>query len=74
MAPPAPELEEPAAADARRFRVDGMDCAACAKTVEKAVVALDGVTAAQVSFGAGTLTVDGDAPAARITGAVSRAG
>ena len=51
-----------------------MDCAACARTVERAVAALDGVNAAQVSFGAGTLTVDGDAPAARITGAVGRAG
>ena len=74
MAPSAPEREAPAPADARRFQVDGMDCAACAQTVEKAVAALDGVNAAQVSFGAGTLTVDGDAPAARITGAVSRAG
>jgi len=74
MAPSAPEREAPAPADARRFQVDGMDCAACAQTVEKAVAALDGVNAAQVSFGAGTLSVAGDAPAARITGAVSRAG
>ena len=74
MAPAAPEQDAPAPAHARRFRVEGMDCAACARTVERAVAALDGVSAAQVSFGAGTLSVDGDAPAARITGAVSRAG
>ena len=70
---------EPAAPRARcarraRFRVDGMDCAACAKTVEKAVAALDGVSAAQVSFGTATLTVDGDARPTRVIGAVARAG
>ena len=37
-----------------------MDCAACAKTVEKAVAALDGVRAARVSFGNATLAVEGD--------------
>jgi Cd2+/Zn2+-exporting ATPase len=58
----------------RRFRVQGMDCASCAKTVEKAVAALDGVAAAQVSFGTATLTVDGAAPDAAVLHAVSRAG
>lgn len=79
MAVPAPPVEPspdaPApAAQGQRFRVEGMDCAACARTVEKTVAALDGVTAAQVSFGAGTLAVQGTAPAAAITSAVSRAG
>jgi Cd2+/Zn2+-exporting ATPase len=55
---PAPD--EPArAVDGRRFRVEGMDCAACAKTVEKTVAALDGVTGAQVSFGTATMVVAG---------------
>ena len=58
----------------RRFRVEGMDCAACARTVEKTVAAVDGVRSAEVSFGAGTLVVDGDAPSETITAAVGRAG
>jgi Zn2+/Cd2+-exporting ATPase len=69
-APPEP-AELPGA---RRFRVQGMDCAACAKTVEKAVAALDDVAAAQVSFGTATLTVDGDVPDDAVLRAVSRAG
>ncbi len=76
-APPAPQDDAPipatAGAATRRFRVEGMDCAACARTVEKAVAALEGVGAARVSFGAGTLTVDGEAPDETKTGAVGRA-
>ena len=74
MAPIEPPGPAPEPVTGRRFRVEGMDCAACARTVEKAVVALDGIDAAQVSFGAGTLVVDGRAPEARITAAVRRAG
>lgn len=70
MAPVAP----PPPVAARRFRVDGMDCGACAKTVEQAVAALPGVSSAQVSFGNGSLAVAGDAPDALITSAVARAG
>jgi Cd2+/Zn2+-exporting ATPase len=51
-----------------------MDCAACARTVEKTVAALEGVSFAQVSFGAGTLVLDGDAPDAVVAAAVGRAG
>ena len=72
--PPASERERVTAANGRRFRVEGMDCAACANTIEKTVAALDGVAAAQVSFGAGTLLVYSDAPDAVIAAAVSRAG
>ena len=64
MLPMAPEPAEPPRAPpadgAQRFRVDGMDCAACARTVEKAVAALDGVRGADVSFGTATMLVDGD--------------
>jgi Cd2+/Zn2+-exporting ATPase len=78
MAPAATETELPAERDAsaagRRFRVEGMDCAACAKTIEKTVAALDGVSFAQVSFGAGTLVLDGDTPDEVIATAVGRAG
>jgi Zn2+/Cd2+-exporting ATPase len=72
-APPA--TPEPAEVPGdRRFRVQGMDCTACAKTVEKTVAALDEVAAAHVSFGTATLTVDGAAPDAAVLRAVSRAG
>jgi Cd2+/Zn2+-exporting ATPase len=76
MAPPSPAVDEPETvlAGTRRFRVDGMDCGACAKTVEQAVAALPGVTAAQVSFGNGTMAVAGEAPDEQIAGAVARAG
>jgi Zn2+/Cd2+-exporting ATPase len=73
-APPGPDAPARRLRADRRFRVEGMDCAACARTVEKSVSALDGVRAAQVSFGAGTLVVDGDAETETITAAVTRAG
>jgi Cd2+/Zn2+-exporting ATPase len=63
------------------FDVAGMDCADCARSVERVVAALPDVDAAAVSFGAGTLTVtphgDGTAPdglARAVGGAVDRAG
>lgn len=79
MAAPAPtEAERPAPAilsdDAQRFRVEGMDCASCAKSVEKAIRGLDGVRTAQVSFGTATLVVDGAIDSQRVQTAVKRAG
>ena len=59
---------------ARRFRVDGMDCAACAKTVEKTVSSVSGVVSAEVSLGTATMLVTGDAAEADVVRAVSRAG
>ncbi|MGI6246050.1 MAG: heavy metal translocating P-type ATPase [Pseudochelatococcus sp.] len=41
------------------YRVGGMDCAACAQKIEKAVARLPGVTGVDVSVMAGTLTVVG---------------
>jgi len=67
--PPAP-----GPAGAMRFRVEGMDCAACARTVEKAVGALGDVRAAHVSFATATLVVDGDVDPARVRDVVRRAG
>ncbi|WP_053226464.1 heavy metal translocating P-type ATPase [Solirubrobacter soli] len=72
MAPVGPPPSAPVVG--RRFRVEGMDCGACAKTVEQAVAALPGVTTAQVSFGNGTMSVAGDAPDEVIATAVARAG
>ena len=72
-APPEPAGREPGA-EAARYRVEGMDCAACAQTVEKVVAALDGVRTARVSFGNATLAVDGDVEPDRVSAAVARAG
>ena len=69
----AAEVERPAVAG-RRFRVDGMDCAACAATVERSVAALDGVRSASVSFGTATLTLDGDVADPLVVAAITRAG
>jgi Zn2+/Cd2+-exporting ATPase len=77
MAPDAsrePDAGREPGAEAARYRVEGMDCAACAQTVEKVVAALEGVRAAQVSFGNATLAVDGDVAADRVSAAVARAG
>jgi Cd2+/Zn2+-exporting ATPase len=75
VAPPEPQPEPPAEPPAAaRYRVDGMDCAACAKSVEKAVAALDGVRGATVSFGNATLAVDGDVEPERVQAVVARAG
>ncbi len=71
--PTAPP-QETSGNSTRRFRVEGMDCGACAKTVEKTIAALDGVARAQVSFGTGMLVLEGDAADADVAAAVSRAG
>ena len=42
------------------FKIQGMTCASCARTIEKAVSSLAGVTSAQVNFGAETLLVEYD--------------
>ena len=70
---PYPESDQDPIGE-RRFRVEGMDCGACARTVERAVSALDGVEAARVSFGAGTLALDGTADDEAVLTAVKRAG
>jgi Zn2+/Cd2+-exporting ATPase len=57
-----------------RYRVEGMDCAACAQTVQKVIAGLDGVRDARVSFGNATLTVEGDVGPDRVAAAVARAG
>ncbi|MDW8352244.1 MAG: cation-translocating P-type ATPase [Anaerolineae bacterium] len=42
------------------FRVTGMDCAECARTIESGVARLDGVRSCAVNFAAGTLRVEGE--------------
>lgn len=53
-----------------RFKVGGMDCAACALKIETAVMRIPGVTEATASYTAGTLRV---AHGSLATGAVERA-
>ena len=73
-APPAPSPGRGPDTAAGRYRVEGMDCAACAQTVEKVVAALDGVRAAHVSFGNATLAVEGEIAPEQVSAAVARAG
>jgi Cd2+/Zn2+-exporting ATPase len=42
--------------------ISGMDCADCARTIERGVARLDGVQGCQVNFTAAKLVVQGDAP------------
>ncbi|MBA3952256.1 MAG: cation-translocating P-type ATPase [Rubrobacter sp.] len=57
-------------------RVEGMDCASCAATVERRVAALPGVRRATVNFAAGRLDAEHDVglPTGEIEGAVRAAG
>ncbi len=45
----------------RRFKVQGMHCASCAVTIERALKELPGIKEAQVNFAAETLSVRADA-------------
>jgi Cd2+/Zn2+-exporting ATPase len=57
-------------------RVEGMDCASCAATVERTVSALPGVSRATVNFAAGRLDAEHDPglPLEELEGAVRSAG
>ncbi len=44
------------------FRVTGMDCADCAKTIERGVARLPGVSSCALNYGAAMLKVEGAAP------------
>ena len=59
-----------AAPEKLRFRVGGMDCAACVTTIENAVARLPGVGDVAVSLASGTMTVSPDGAIA--TAAVER--
>ena len=67
-------LEAPGDRPDLRFRVEGMDCASCARTLERVVGALDGVETARVSFGSGTLELWGAHDDSAVLSAVARAG
>jgi copper chaperone CopZ len=44
----------------KTFLLEGLDCANCAAKIEKAVGALDGVTAASVNFLTTKMVIEGD--------------
>lgn len=56
------------------YTVTGMSCAACSARVEKAVSALDGVTACSVNLLTNTLQIEGNATAEAVKSAVEAAG
>ena len=58
----------------QQYNITGMSCAACAARVEKAVGAVDGVTACSVSLLTGSMGVEGTASPAAVIAAVEAAG
>ncbi|WP_438446372.1 heavy metal translocating P-type ATPase [Gorillibacterium sp. sgz5001074] len=56
------------------FRVRGMDCADCARHLEKRIGALDGVTDVRVNFTQGTMTLVYGGAAASLIRAIRQAG
>ena len=57
-----------------KYKVTGMSCAACSARVERAVSALDGVTACSVNLLTADMTVEGDVARDVVTAAVIDAG
>jgi Cd2+/Zn2+-exporting ATPase len=57
-----------------RYRVEGMDCGSCARTLERVVGGVDGVRSARVSFGSASMELWGDAREESVLAAVARAG
>jgi Zn2+/Cd2+-exporting ATPase len=68
-APPASSTRPDA-----RYRIEGMDCASCARTLERVVAGVEGVQSARVSFGSASLELWGDPTAESVLAAVGRAG
>ena len=58
----------------KQYMVTGMTCAACSARVEKAVSAVEGVTACNVSLLTNTMAVEGDVSEEKIIQAVESAG
>lgn len=54
--------------------VEGMSCEHCEQSVEEALEGVNGVTTARADHGAGTATVDGEAPSDALVTAVEDAG
>ncbi|MBQ6646086.1 MAG: cation transporter, partial [Clostridia bacterium] len=58
----------------KQYTVTGMSCAACQARVEKAVSAVEGVTACSVSLLTNSMGVEGDVSPELIIKAVEKAG
>jgi len=58
----------------RTITVEGLSCEHCERTVEDALMDVDGVTAATADHEAGSATVEGDAETAALVAAVADAG
>ncbi|MEM8856744.1 MAG: heavy metal translocating P-type ATPase [Chloroflexota bacterium] len=56
------------------FKITGMDCAGCAKTVENGVAKLDGIETCELSFSSETLRVSGSVSTAEIVNRVEALG
>ena len=57
-----------------RYHITGMDCANCARSIEKGVAGLPGVEAATINFTTGTLRVAGAAAPERVVARVRELG
>lgn len=57
-----------------RYRVKGMTCGGCARAVTNAIRAADAGARVDVDLAAGTVSVDGNLPDARVAEAVAGAG
>lgn len=57
-----------------RFKVTGMNCAACSARVEKAVSSIPGISSCAVNLLTGDLSVSGDVPSGVVIAAVTEAG
>lgn len=58
----------------QQITVDGMSCDHCEQTVEEALEALDGVTAATADQESGSATIEGSADPEALVSAVEDAG
>jgi Cd2+/Zn2+-exporting ATPase len=58
----------------RSFRITGMDCADCAKTIERGVAGLTGVSSCTLNYGAALLKVAGSAPPEQVVARIQALG
>ena len=60
--------------ETKTYRITGMTCGGCAKHVEKALRAVEGVADATVDAGKGTARVEGSASFEAMAASVAKAG
>lgn len=60
--------------ETKTYRITGMTCGGCAKHVEKALRAVEGVTGATVDVAKGTARVEGSASFEAMATSVAKAG